>query len=76
LKESVIFLEKEFLNRIKSGESSVRLEEFQETLIDLDYNMDDIHANQSSPTIIPMASGSMNVQVLQPIEKKYSHITT
>jgi hypothetical protein len=32
--------------------------------------MDDIHANLSSPIIVPMVSGSMSVQVPQPIEEE------
>jgi hypothetical protein len=57
----IIFLEKEFFNRIKSDESSVTLEDSQEILKDLDYNMKDIHANQNSPTIVPMANVSMSI---------------
>jgi hypothetical protein len=32
--------------------------------------MNNIHGNQSSPTIVSMTSGSMSVQVPQPIEEE------
>ena len=48
--------------RLKSSESSVTLEETQETLQD--------HEDQDIPTMVPMASGSMNERVPQTIEEE------
>ena len=55
VEKGAIFLEKEFLQRLKSSGSSVMLEETQETLQD--------HEDQDIPTMVPMASGSMYERV-------------
>ena len=69
VERGAVFLEKEFLKRIKSGGSSVILEEVQETLQDFDHVMNDIEKDQSSPTMIPEASGSMSKPVSQYVEE-------
>jgi transposase InsO family protein len=62
VENGAIFLENEFLQRLKSSGSSVTLEETQETLQD--------HEDQDIPTMVPMASGSMNERVPQTIEEE------
>ena len=70
VERGAIFLEKEFLERIKSSGSSMKLDENQEILQDFDQDMEDVDVDQSSPTIVPVASGSMSKHVPQLIEEE------
>jgi hypothetical protein len=66
VKKGAIFLEKEFLERIKSDGSRIRLEETQVDLQATDHEMnDDIQDDHEMPHEAPLISGSTNSQTSQ-----------
>ncbi|KAK8957726.1 hypothetical protein KSP39_PZI001286 [Platanthera zijinensis] len=68
VKKGATFLEKEFLERIKSGDRRVILEETQENLQEGDHEMNtDVQYDHQESQEVPLVSGSMSVPSPQKI---------